>query len=134
MVETPWIHLALATLTLVLGCSSSSGGGGDGGGSGSSSGGSGGSSYSCQIVTSGKNECDTSKGVPAGDLSGLEMQCTQNMSGKIVPSCPTTNVIACCTVVVSQGASVEGCFYQGETMPTTQAQCMQSGGTYSTTP
>jgi hypothetical protein len=122
--------MTLVLATLAFGCSS----GGSGGGGGGDGGGGGGSTYSCQITTSGKNECDTSRGVPSGDLSGLEMQCTQNMSGKIVPSCPTTNVIGCCTVALSQSTSVEGCFYTGETMPTTAAQCKQSGGTYSTTP
>jgi hypothetical protein len=111
---------------LALACSSSS--------TGVDAGSGGGSTYSCQIVNTGKNECDTARGVPSGDLTAQEAQCTQNMSGKIVPACPTTSVIGCCTVTLSPGVSVEGCFYTGETKPTTQAQCTASGGTYSTTP
>jgi hypothetical protein len=116
----------------MLACACSSGSSGGGGGTGDAGGGT--ASFSCSIITTSKNECDTSRGVPNNSLSAEEMQCTHNMGGTIVSMCPTTNVIGCCTHAVGQGQSVEGCFYQGETMPTTQSQCMSAGGTYSMTP
>lgn len=92
--------------------SGSSSGGGSGGSGSSSSGGN-------QLVgcTFGGFVCDV--GIPAADCTGT--------SGTVVPSCPTANLVGCCKKTAS-----ETCYYAGVT--SMQQSCMQSGGTWSTTP
>ncbi len=50
--------------------------------------------------------------------------------GVPVTSCPTADLIGCCTYPVAGGA----CYYSNATAPTTQSACTQNGGTWSTTP
>jgi hypothetical protein len=150
-----------------LGCSSSSSSGAtDGGGSGGSSGGGSGSSSggesggACAFITdAGPAECLVTRINGKSDVVD-QAGCTPTMT-TYFPTCPTTNLVGCCTTPVSVGAgsaNEEQCYYDLEepdgavvcpicganatgynTPAQTQAACMDSGvggkpGTWSTSP
>jgi hypothetical protein len=120
----------LAALALALGCSSSSGGGGttDGGGGGGASG-------SCLISNDGGPTAICISPVHSAlSESQFAQICTMEGAVKAPGSCPTANLLGCCTA-----KPVESCYYMASGVPATQLQssCTMGGssaGTWSTTP
>lgn len=127
--KTTWIAAAFAvTATVTVACSGGGGGSGGGGDGGTSSSGSGGGSGSSSGSSSGGGNqlVSCTFGTVVCDTGVTATACTST-SGTVVPSCPTANLVGCC-----KKGMAETCYYAG--VVSMQQTCMQTGGTWSTTP
>jgi hypothetical protein len=67
---------------------------------------------------------------PASVADEVKAACTQG-GGVASDTCPASGLLGCCTIATSKI-----CYYQGGSADavTAQMQCVQGGGTWSTTP
>jgi hypothetical protein len=110
---------------------SSSGGGGGGSTSGSSGSGSsgGGLAVFCDATIGGEHYCSVWKDITSQQVqASMQQTCTQQ-GGTLVPSCPSANLVGCCTVT-STAVAAEECFYDAANSG--QQMCTTRGGTWST--
>ena len=97
----------------------------------SSSGGTGNVDVSCYLAS--QFVC-TKTSVPASTASLQNSGCTAE-GGDASTSCPSSDLMGCCTITVA-GYGSETCFYTGSdtSAADAQAECSASSGTWSTTP
>jgi hypothetical protein len=122
----PFFALACGTLlvsVITAGC-----GGGD-----SSSSGSGGSGqttgFGCSLSLAGNQFCYVYTNLTSSQQM-MEQQACTGQSGTVVTSCPSTNLVGCCKVVMG-GIGVDECYYFG-TASVDEQGCMGAMGTWST--
>ena len=68
--------------------------------------------------------------VTAGIKPTYDMTCTQSEGGTAGDTCPSANLIGCCT----NAGGGEQCAYTGDTSGFDEAKCTSQSGTWSTTP
>jgi len=116
---------AFGATAMVLGCSSSS-----------PSQAASGTTVACSFTTGDVPECYDYTNLTTSEVTNAKALCTAS-NATFVASCPTTALLGCCHQTMA-GISLADCYYDilddAGGPPTFQANCMQSGGTWSTTP
>jgi len=148
MMKTTSLVLALVSaVSMSLGCSSSSSSptsdvdsgtsGKEDSGKGGDSGGSTGAKTSTGCVQGSKADMDQScalfdtTGFTSGMVTSLNANCTKDM-GTVVTTCPTADLVGCCTTMVEGSFSQVTCTYSG-TAADGKSACTAQSGTWSTT-
>jgi hypothetical protein len=90
-------------------------------------------SIACIVDVSGVQLCTAAKNPPEADKGQLDQACTSN-GGTLATSCPTQNLVGCCTMKSSSSnnLAVEACYY--DTSTDYQTACANDNGTWSTSP
>ena len=103
-----------------------------GGPASSDGGGTSGTSVHCSTMTGPDTVCFNYAGLMPDQVSMAQTACTQGM-GTVVASCPTSNVIGCCTMPVGR-LSTEACYYGSSNPSAYMTACSSQNGTWSTSP
>ncbi len=91
---------------------------------------------SATLAGTGTQLCYGYKNLNADQQNSVSMDCKQTLMGSIVSSCPTANLVGCCSYTTG-GISTEECFYGGGEGGTTDPSiymmsCSSQSGTWST--
>ncbi len=88
--------------------------------------------FDCLIAASQTSDqgCLMYTGVASSSVSSAESACTSS-GGTVVSSCPTANLVGCCTTTAASYTD-EACYYGSGTASTYESACTSASGTWAT--